>query len=71
MVELVGDTVFRQSVGIPMGANPTVYLANHYLFMLERQFFESVLGLLHHSPQQSGPWREAMTVLHTFAYTRR
>ena len=62
-----GDTVFRQS----MGTDPAVDLANHYLFMLERQFFESVLGLLHHSPQQSGPWREAMTVLHAFAYTRR
>ena len=54
-----------------MGTHPAVYLANYYLFILERQFFESVLGLLHHSPQQSGPWREAMTVVHTFAYTRR
>ena len=68
---LVSDRVYRQSIDIPMGTNPAVYLANHYLFMLERQFFRSVLDLLHRSPQHSPASREALSVLDTFAYTRR
>ena len=39
----VGDRVFRQVKGIPMGVSPAVYFANYYLFCYEYQFFQDAL----------------------------
>ena len=67
----VGDQVYRQGVGIPMGTNPAVFIANNYLFMLEKRFFANVLAVFHTSAPASAPRQEAHSVLSMFAHTRR
>ena len=46
----VGDNIFRQVRGIPMGTNPAVFLANYYLFAYEYCFFRDALVVLNSSP---------------------
>ena len=41
----VGDAVFKQVKGIPMGVNPACFFANLYLFMYEFNFFKQLLAL--------------------------
>ena len=67
----VGDRAYRQEIGIPMGTNPAVFLANNYLFMLELQFFSTVLHKLHTSPVGSVTTQEATGILEAFAHTSR
>ena len=42
----VGDRVFRQVRGIPMGIGPAMYMANYYLFAYEFMFFRDALQAL-------------------------
>ena len=42
-----GGTVFQQTVGIPMGANHCVYVANLYLLQYERIFFRQIVTAIH------------------------
>ena len=39
----VGDAVFSQAEGIPMGLNPCIYFAKYYLFSYELQFARQVV----------------------------
>ena len=39
----VGDRVFRQVKGIPMGVSPAVNFANYYLLCYEYKFFQDAL----------------------------
>ena len=51
----LGDSVFQQTVGIPMGINPAVYMANHFLFSYEVSFVEQLAGLVEaHPPNPDG-----------------
>ena len=67
----VGDRVFRQAEGIPMGLNPCVYFANFYLFTYELEFVRSVVHVLDHSPPGCEAWEEAIRVLRAFAHVFR
>ena len=58
----VGDAIFRQVKGIPMGVNPACYFANLYLFMYELAFFEQLLML--DTP-------DSRRVCETFRFTNR
>lgn len=63
----VGDRIYRQTVGIPMGSNPCVYLANFYLFVYEYEFMQDLLRI-----HCSVPMRvHARRVLDAFSHTRR
>ena len=42
-IRVGNDTVFRQQIGIPMGTNCAVYLANWYLFTYELKFVRKVI----------------------------
>ena len=33
----VGDSLFRQIIGIPMGSDPALYIANLFLYYFERK----------------------------------
>jgi hypothetical protein len=49
-----GGAVFRQTIGIPMGANHCVYVANLYLLQYERLFFSSLVSAIRgDNPQRS------------------
>ena len=48
----VGDAIFRQMKGIPMGVNPACYFANLYLFMYELAFFERLLVFETHTSRR-------------------
>jgi hypothetical protein len=49
-----GGAVFRQTIGIPMGANHCVYVANLYLLQYERVFFTSLVSAIRDdNPQTS------------------
>ncbi|KAH7429047.1 hypothetical protein KP509_09G028400 [Ceratopteris richardii] len=39
----IGDTLFKQCIGIPMGTNCAVFLANFYLFTYEFEFMERLV----------------------------
>ena len=39
----LGDSLFKQSIGIPMGTNCAVFLANFYLFTYEFDFMERLI----------------------------
>ena len=39
---LVGNTLFRQIIGIPMGSDPAPFLANLYLSFYETQWIKSL-----------------------------
>ena len=67
----VGDRVFRQAEGIPMGLNPCVYFANYYLFTYELEFLRSVVYVLVHSPPGSEAWLETLRVLRAFGHVFR
>lgn len=67
----VGDRIFRQAEGIPMGRNPCVYFANFYLFTYELDFVRSVVYVLDHSPHGSDAWLEAVRLLRAFAHVFR
>ena len=41
----LGETVFQQKVGIPIGTNCAVWLANWYLFTYELDFVERLIRL--------------------------
>ena len=58
----VGDAIFRQVKGIPMGVNPACFFANLYLFMYELRFFQQLLALDTPSSKR---------VLHAFRFTGR
>ena len=58
----VGNAIFRQVKGIPMGVNPACFFANLYLFMYELKFFQQLLAL------DTPPSRR---VLHAFRFTGR
>jgi hypothetical protein len=61
--------IFKQVVGIPMGANHCVYVANFYLLQYERLFFQNILEAV----QDPEPVRStlAKTLLATFRYMGR
>lgn len=40
----LGDSLFKQSIGIPMGTNCVVFLANFYLFTYEFDFIERLIS---------------------------
>ena len=65
----VGDAVFLQRIGIPMGLNPCVFIANYYLFMYERQFYLQMLHALHHGDDIQR--HTAERVLAAFVYSFR
>lgn len=67
----VGDRVFRQAEGIPMGLNPCVYFANFYLFTYELEFLQRVVHVYESSPVGSAPRGEAFRVLRAFAHVFR
>ena len=46
----VGDRVFRQAQGIPMGVNSACYFANYYLFMYELDFMPRLQSQKDHNP---------------------
>lgn len=54
-----GDQVWHQQVGIPMGINPAVYMANYYLFYYEFQFLKQFKLLLTSHPPVHGGGVEA------------
>ena len=58
----VGDAIYQQKKGIPMGVNPASFFANIYLFTYELGFFQQLLNLdSDHSRR----------VLHAFRYSGR
>ena len=40
----IGDSLFKQTIGIPMGTNCAVFLANFYLFTYEFDFMERLIS---------------------------
>ena len=44
----VGDAIFRQIKGIPMGSSPAPYVANLYLFALENRFVRNNPDMFQH-----------------------
>jgi len=42
---LVGDKLFHQWLGIPMGTNPAVHIANYFLFYYELAFMNRLIDL--------------------------
>lgn len=40
----VGDSLFQQIIGIPMGTNCAVFLANFYLFTYEFEFMKRLIS---------------------------
>ena len=41
---IVGDSLFKQTIGIPMGTNCAVFLANLYLFTYEFDFMKRLVS---------------------------
>ena len=64
-----GGTIFRQTTGIPMGANHCVYVANLYLLQYERIFFKTVTAAVH--DPDPGRSTLAKQVLATFRFLGR
>eukprot|EP00123_Amoebidium_parasiticum_P019058 comp24335_c0_seq5/m.46115 comp24335_c0_seq5/g.46115 ORF comp24335_c0_seq5/g.46115 comp24335_c0_seq5/m.46115 type:complete len:939 (-) comp24335_c0_seq5:29-2845(-) len=54
-----GDTLYKQDIGIPMGTNCAVFLANFYLFTYELDFVRKLIA------------HERIDVLVDFQFTRR
>ena len=50
-----GGNLYRQILGIAMGGNASVYLANHYLFSYELAFFKQLIDCVVSSPPSSPP----------------
>jgi hypothetical protein len=48
---LFGDRVFLQAIGIPMGSNCAVYVANMYLFTYELAFLQQLVTAVSLSPR--------------------
>lgn len=59
-----GDQVWHQELGIPMGINPAVYMANYYLFYYEYQFLAQFQLLLDSHPPLPGGSCEAFSLFH-------
>ena len=70
---IVGDQVFRQCRGIPMGINSAVYLANCYLFMYELRFVQQLLHIrnLPSSTATASRRSLALQLLQAFCWTVR
>lgn len=54
-----GDQIWHQQIGIPMGINPAVYMANYYLFYYEYRFVQQFVGIFEHYPPVQGGQSEA------------
>ena len=67
---VVGDHIFRQVHGIPMGISPAMYMANFFLFTFEFLFFEDALHVLSNATHRLN---KSMIVqaLKNFQYTAR
>lgn len=65
-----GGRVFKQIIGIPMGANHCVYVANLYLYQYEVTFFKQLVQI--YVRQEIGPaFILALRLLHAFRYVGR
>ena len=49
----VGDEIFRQVKGIPMGVSPAMYFANYYLFAYEFIFLRDAIQTFRSTPARS------------------
>ena len=67
----VGDTVFHQVKGIPMGTNPAVFFANYYLFVYEYIFMRDAIQVHDALPPRSALRLGVVRVLKAFKFTRR
>ena len=56
----VGDTVFKQNVGIPMGTDVAPALANIFLFGYEYKYYMNLIKI--------GDWKNANLLKYTFRY---
>jgi hypothetical protein len=56
----VGDSIYKQTIGIPMGTNCAVFLANFYLYTFELAFIRKLIS--------QGRTRELLSFTHTFRY---
>ena len=56
---MLGDKVFRQKIGIPMGTNCAVHVANYFLFSYELDFVERLIRF------------DKIELLKSFMWTRR
>ena len=65
----VGDRLFRQQQGIPMGVNPATYFANIYLFTFEIQFMAQLIQVHNTS---DGPTKAlALRLMQCFQWANR
>jgi hypothetical protein len=67
---VVGDRVFRQRLGIPMGTNCAVYVANLYLHSYELEFVSRLTDAAL-SDADAVKGRIARSILRSFTYTTR
>ena len=68
----VGDTVYRQIRGIPMGIGPAMYFANYCLAVCEFLFFRDALQVLSNFPSRQSMQRTAIvTALKSFQFVSR
>ena len=67
---VVGDQVFRQIRGIPMGIGPAMYMANLYLFQYEHAFFKDAFTVMA-AAQTRAQENCVALALKPFAYTSR
>jgi hypothetical protein len=66
-----GDKVFEQIIGIPMGANHCVYVANLYLFQYEHDFFKQLIQVRRNTSPGTPGQLLASQLLHAYHYIGR
>ena len=67
---MVGDEVYRQVRGIPMGVSPAMYFANYYLFAYEYTFLRDAIQA-YHSAALGGPRKLIRQAMQSFQFVGR